>query len=87
MRLLKAIWENLYGLLVDDGRLAAGALIVLLFSAAVGQLAPNDAVRGASGFLFLILICALLLQNLYAAGRNAGRQRIAPSVNDGPDGH
>ncbi len=76
MSLLKFIWDNTYGLLVDDGSLAAGALLALLASGSVSILAPSAAIRNLGGFLLLGLVCALLILNLYAAGRNAARTRL-----------
>jgi hypothetical protein len=75
MRLLKAIWENTYGLLVDDGRLAAGAVLGLIATALLTALAPNETVRDLGGPLLLTWVCVLLLSNLYTAGRSAARKR------------
>jgi hypothetical protein len=71
MRLLKAIWENTYGLLVDDGRLAAGAVLGLIVTWMFAILAPNETLQPLAGPLLLTWVCALLLSNLYAAGRKA----------------
>jgi len=73
MGLLKAIWENTYGLLVDDGRLAGGAVLGLIVTWLFAVIAPNETLRQLAGPLLLTWVCALLLSNLYAAGRKAKR--------------
>jgi hypothetical protein len=77
MKLLKLIWDNTYGLLVDDGRMAVGALLILAFAGILAELAPDESARNASGFVLLGLVCVLILTNLYAAGQNAARQRVS----------
>ncbi len=70
MKILKLIWDQLYGLLVDDGQMAAGALIIQVVCGLVGLSLPEEE-RAVAGFLFLGLVCALVIVNLYKAGRNA----------------
>ncbi len=82
MKILNLIWDNTYGLLVDDGSMAAGALIIIAVTAVLSQMAPDEAARNMSGFLMLALVCALVLTNLFAAGRNAARQRQVSSEDD-----
>ncbi len=82
MKILNLIWDNTYGLLVDDGSMAAGALIIIAVTAVLSQMAPDEAARNMSGFLMLSLVCALVLTNLFAAGRNAARQRQVSSEDD-----
>jgi len=68
---LRSIWNNTYGLLVDDGQLAVGAiaaLVVTWFAAQSATLQEN------AGWLLLLLVLALVVANLYRAGRNARRQ-------------
>jgi len=68
---LRSIWNNTYGLLVDDGQLAVGAiaaLVVTWFAAQSATFQEN------AGWLLLILVLALVVANLYRAGRNARRQ-------------
>ena len=68
---LRSIWNNTYGLLVDDGQLAVGAiaaLVVIWFAAQSATLQEN------AGWLLLLLVLALVVANLYRAGRNARRQ-------------
>ncbi len=72
---LKAVWSNTFHLLVDDGRLASGAVLGLLVTWLFAAVAPNDSVRVLAGPLLLTWVCVLLLSNLYAAGRNAERKR------------
>ena len=68
----RAVWSNTIGLLVDDGRLALGAIAALAITWAFAALAP-DALRASAGWLLLALVLALLVANLVAAGRNARR--------------
>lgn len=71
-RVLRSIWDNTYGLLVDDGRLALGALGAIAVSWVVAVAAP--AAGEQVGWLLLGLIVALVLANVYAAGVNARRR-------------
>ena len=71
--LLRGIWENTYGLLVDDGQLAVGAIVALAITWLIAT-AGSDAVRENAGWLLLALIVVLVVANLYRAGRNARRQ-------------
>jgi len=71
---LKAIWENVYGLLVDDGSLALGALAAVAIAWLFAAIA-TDAFEQAGGPLLLVLISALVLANLYTAGRRISRAR------------
>ena len=71
---LRAIWNNTYGLLVDDGQLALGAVAALALTWFVAQL-TGGATRENAGWLLLVLVVALVLANLYRAGRNARNRR------------
>lgn len=71
-RTVAAIWENAYGLLVDDGQLAVGALVALAITW-VAAAADAD-LRPLLGWLLLALVLALVLANLYRAGANARRK-------------
>ena len=73
---LKAIWENTYGLLVDDGRLAGGAVLGLIVTWIFAGIAPNDTLRQLAGPLLLTWVCVLLLSNLYATGQTAKGKRM-----------
>ena len=45
MQLCKAIWDNTYGLLIDDGRLALGALAGVTATGVFSTLAPPATVQ------------------------------------------
>jgi hypothetical protein len=70
-RLLRAILANTYGLLVDDGQLAIGALAALAITGAVAYASAGS--RDLLGWLLLALVLALVVANLYRAGKNARR--------------
>jgi hypothetical protein len=67
-------WEQVSGLLVEDGQIALGTLAAFAAAGAVsvlgGQL-QNQMIRNAAGPLLFVLLMTLLLVNLYAAGRRA----------------
>jgi hypothetical protein len=67
---LRAIWNNTYGLLVDDGQLAVGAIGALVLTWLAAQ---SAALQDNAGWLLLALVLALVIANLYRAGRNARR--------------
>ena len=67
---LRAIWNNTYGLLVDDGQLAVGAIAALVLTWLAAQ---SAALQDNAGWLLLALVLALVIANLYRAGRNARR--------------
>jgi hypothetical protein len=67
---LRTIWNNTYGLLVDDGQLALGAIAALFVTWLAAQ---SGALQENAGWLLLVLILGLVLANLYRAGRNAHR--------------
>jgi hypothetical protein len=71
---LLAVWENLYGLLVDDGSLAVGALAAVGVTWLFAALAP-DAAERLGGALLLVLISGLVLANVYLAGQRIRRAR------------
>jgi hypothetical protein len=70
--LLRAIWDNTYGLLVDDGRLAVGALAAIAVSWIIAVASPSA--QEIVGWVLLALVVALVLANIYAAGLNARRR-------------
>ncbi|MBI3522838.1 MAG: hypothetical protein HY071_07000 [Chloroflexi bacterium] len=73
--MLKGVWENVYGLLVEDGQLAVGivvSLVVIWAAATYG----GSALHENAGWLLLALLLALVVVNLYAAGHNA-RHKIS----------
>ena len=77
MKLVAAVWENVYGLLVDDGWIASGTLIALvivgLWAVVTGA---NGGLRDLAGPLLFAMLMALMLVNLYATGRTAARKRV-----------
>ena len=70
---LRGLWDNTFGLLVEDGSLAVGILAALAI-VWVASNAFGDARRDLAGWLLLVLLVALLLVNLNAAGRSARRK-------------
>ncbi len=67
-------WEQVYGLLVEDGQIAIGTLVALAVAAAVsvlGGVLHSETLRNAAGAVLFVLLMVLLLVNLYAAGRRA----------------
>ena len=73
---VRAIWENTYGLLVDDGQLAIGAIAALAITWVVATTA-GDTVRENVGWLLLAMVLVLAVANIYRAGQNARRKRRA----------
>ena len=73
---VRAIWENTYGLLVDDGQLAIGAIAALAITWVVAETA-GDTVRENVGWLLLAMVLVLAVANIYRAGHNARRKRRA----------
>ena len=71
---LRAVWDNTYGLLVDDGQLAIGAILALAITWLLAQ-TGSDPVRENAGWVLLVLVVALVVANLYRAGHNARRKR------------
>jgi hypothetical protein len=78
MKLLAAIYENIYDLLVEDGSIAIGTIaslvLVGIWSFVTRQ---NEALHDLGGPLLFVLLMGLLLVNLYKAGRTAAAKRIA----------
>jgi hypothetical protein len=75
MKTLLAAWEQVYGLLVEDGQIAIGTLVAFAAAAAWSALAGED-LRDAAGLLLFVLLMSLLLVNLYTTGRKAYAQRV-----------
>ena len=70
MRFLAAAWEQIYGLLVEDGQIAIGTLLAFVATAAYAYLSGED-VRDSAGWVLMVLLMSLLLVNLYTTGRKA----------------
>lgn len=70
---LRGIWDNTYGLLVDDGQLAIGAIAALAITWLLAE-SGNEDIRENAGWLLLALVVMLVVANLYRAGRNARRR-------------
>jgi hypothetical protein len=73
--MFKTISSTLYGLLVDDGQLAIGALLALAIAWAIAY-TGGDQGRDISGWVLLVLVLALVVLNLYRAGVTA-RARVS----------
>jgi hypothetical protein len=83
MQLLKAIWDNTYSLLVDDGQLALGALAGVTATGVLSTLAPPATVQAYVGPVLLGWTCLLVISNLYAAGRHTRHFVGSPAVHQG----
>ena len=70
MKFLSAAWEQIYGLLVEDGQIAIGTLLAFVGTAIYAYLV-GDELRDSAGWLLFTLLMALLLVNLYTTGRKA----------------
>jgi hypothetical protein len=86
MTFLAAAWEQIYGLLVEDGQIAIGTLAAFIvcagLSAAAGRVADvalQASLRNAAGPLLFVLLMSLLLVNLYTTGRKAFARRTRVS--------
>jgi len=66
--MVRAAWEQVYGLLVEDCQIAIGTLLAFLATAAYAYVA-GDQVRNSAGWLLLVLLMSLLLINLYLTTR------------------
>jgi hypothetical protein len=73
MQMFTVIWNNTYGLLVDDGQLALGALAGFTATGVLRALVPPATVQAYAGPVLLGWTCLLVISNLYAAGRHARR--------------
>jgi len=72
---LKAVWETVWGLLVDDGSLAIG-IVVALGVTWLAAIALGDAGRDQVGWLLVAMLVVLVVVNLRAAGGSV-RRRIS----------
>ncbi|MBV8719811.1 MAG: hypothetical protein JO020_22635 [Chloroflexi bacterium] len=74
MKTLLAAWEQIYGLLVEDGQIAIGTLVAFGLAAAWSIFGGVD-LRDAAGPILFCLLMGLLLVNLYTTGRKAYAKR------------
>jgi hypothetical protein len=70
---LRGLWANTYGLLVDDGQLAIGAIVGLALTWLASRVV-DPALLDDVGWLLVIFVVALVIANTYRAGRNARRR-------------
>ena len=75
MSFFAAAWEQVYGLLVEDGQIAIGTLLAFIAVAAYSFLVGEGEVRNSAGWLLFVLLMSLLLVNLYATGKKAYAKR------------
>ena len=78
MKFLASAWEQIYGLLVEDGQIAIGTLVAFIACGAISTLAGNigsDSLRNSVGPLLFVLLMTLMLVNLYTTGRKAYAKR------------
>jgi hypothetical protein len=75
MKTVLAAWEQVYGLLVEDGQIAIGTLVAFALAAAWSAFGGED-LRDAAGPLLFVLLMSLLLVNLYTTGRRAYAKRV-----------
>jgi uncharacterized membrane protein YfcA len=78
MKFFAAAWEQVYGLLVEDGQIALGTLAAFIACGAVSALAGklgSESLRDSAGPLLFVLLMSLLLVNLYTTGRKAYAKR------------
>lgn len=71
-RSVRAVWDNTYGLLVDDGQLAVGTILSLAVTWIVTRISTSE-IRENAGWVLLTLVVVLVLVNLQRAGRNVAR--------------
>lgn len=75
MQVLAAAWEQIFGLLVEDGQIAIGTLLAFIATAAYAYLVGETPARDSAGWLLFVLLMSLLLVNLYTTGRRAYAKR------------
>lgn len=71
--MFKTIWSTLYGLLVDDGQLAIGALLALAITWVLAY-AGGATGRDLTGWVLLVMVLGLVVANLYRAGVDVRRR-------------
>ena len=73
--MFRTIWSTVYGLLVDDGQLAIGALAALAVTWLLAA-AGGDRTQQILGWALLAMVLVLVVLNLYRAGLVA-RARVS----------
>jgi hypothetical protein len=68
MALVREAWEQLYGLLVEDGQTALGTLLAFAATAVFAGLA-GEQLHDLAGWLLFALLMGLLLTNLVLTAR------------------
>ena len=76
MNALLGAWEQVYGLLVEDGQIAIGTLVAFAAAGAWSAFGGEE-LRDAAGPLLFVLLMGLLLGNLYTTGRKAYAKRVS----------
>jgi hypothetical protein len=76
MTFIHAAWEQLYGLLVEDGQTAVGTLLAFGATAVFAYLA-DDALRDAAGWVLFALLMGLLVVNLVLTARRIRRSQTS----------
>jgi hypothetical protein len=72
VKALAALWDATVGLLVEDGWIASGTVAALIAIALLERASGGETpLVDLGGPLLFVLLMALLLTNLYAAGRKA----------------
>jgi uncharacterized membrane protein affecting hemolysin expression len=69
---LRAAWETVIGLVVEDSQLAIGIVAALVITWALST--AGDTVAPIIGWLLLALLIAVLLTNLLVTARRAKRR-------------
>ena len=69
---LRFAWENIVGLVVEDGQLAIGIVVSLAITWLLSTLGAS--VEPLIGWLLLALLVAVLLVNLIVTARRAKRR-------------
>lgn len=72
MSSLKAIAETVWGLLVEDGSLAAGIIAALAVTWVAAAVLPDPS-RDQIGWLLVVMLVVLVIVNLRNAGHRAKR--------------
>ena len=72
---LRGLGQSVYGLLVDDGQLAIGAIVALAITWLIA--AAGERLRAEAGWVLLALAVAVVVANVYVAGLRARRRSAA----------